>query len=187
MLQEKHMDDSERKKFEVNTKLYKDRANTIMSSNNFIMNINQYLVDQLADYQVDNRDYLSASDHVDEMLYSGFTGPSDWEKIKQLNNLQNIKEISIKLDSLEDQRLVELYKRKMYSENTDLLPKDFIKKHREYISNKISTDDEKIRWTTLSKARNDIEKANNDKRFSNMKNEIKNIEDYLKKIENKFL
>ena len=44
------------------------------------MNINQYLVDQLADYQVDNRDYLSASEHVDEMLYSGFTGPSDWAK-----------------------------------------------------------------------------------------------------------
>ena len=187
LLQEKHMDDNERKKIKKNTKLYEDRAKTIMSSSNFIMNINQYLVDQLADYQVDNRDYMSASEHVDEMLYSGFTGPSDWEKIRELNKLKNINEITDKLDSIEDKRLVELYKRKMYSENAALLPKDFIKKHREYISNKISTDDEKIRWTTLSKARNDIEKANNDERFSNMNNEIKNIEDYLNKIENKFL
>ena len=49
------------------------------------MNVNQYLVDQLADYQVDSRDY-AASEHVDEMLYSGFTGPSDWKILKKLKH-----------------------------------------------------------------------------------------------------
>jgi len=151
------------------------------------MNINQFLVDQLADYQVDNRDYLSASEHVDEMLYSGFTGPSDWKKIKELGNLVNSNEIFNKLNSLEDKRLVELYKRKLYSENSELLPKEFIQKYKEYLSNKISCDEEKIRWTSLIKARNDLKKANNDKRFSDMSDEIKNIENYLNKIENKFL
>ena len=186
-LKDIHLDNQSRVRFEEKRKSYEEKIKLIRSSNNFMMNINQFLVDQLADYQVDNRDYLSASEHVDEMLYSGFTGPSDWKKIKELSSLENSKDIFNKLDSLEDKRLVELYKRKLYSEQSDLLPNDFIKKYKEYLLNKISSDEEKIRWTTLIKARNDLKKANNDERFSGMSNEIKNIEKYLDKIENKFL
>ena len=187
LLQESHLDNKGRKEFDDKRESYEDKIKLIKSSSNFVMNINQFLVDQLADYQVDNRDYLSASEHVDEMLYSGFTGPSDWKKIKELGNLVNSNEIFNKLNSLEDKRLVELYKRKLYSENSELLPKEFIQKYKEYLSNKISCDEEKIRWTSLIKARNDLKKANNDKRFSDMSDEIKNIENYLNKIENKFL
>ena len=92
------------------------------------MNINQYLVDQLADYQVDSRDYLSASEHVDEMLYNGFTGPSDWAKIKMMDNLHSSKDILDAMNELEDNRLVELYKRKLYSDKRSLLPDQMIKK-----------------------------------------------------------
>ena len=55
--------------FDKNLNLYESKSNLITSSSNFVMNVNQYLVDQLADYQVDSRDYISASEHVDEMLY----------------------------------------------------------------------------------------------------------------------
>tara|TARA_Y100000768_G_scaffold152972_2_gene114315 strand:- start:1386 stop:2804 length:1419 start_codon:yes stop_codon:yes gene_type:complete len=187
LLKENHLDESGQREFREKKKLYEERAKLIITSSNFVMNINQFLVDQLADYQVDNRDYMQASEHVDELLYSGFTGPSDWQTIKQLDSLKNTNDILTKLNTLEDKRLVELYKRKMYSENIDLLPKEFINKHKEYIMNKISTDEEKIRWTSLIKARNDLKKANDDERFSEMHKEIKNIENYLNKIENKFL
>ncbi len=187
LLREDQLDDEQKKEFIAKKKIYEKRTEIIKSSENLIMNINQYLVDQLADYQIDNRDYMSASEHVDEMLYSGFTGPTDWLKIKQIDNLTETNEIFSKLDSLEDKRLIELYKRKMYSESIDSLPIDFIDEYRRYIAEKISTDEEKIRWTTLSKARNDLKKANSDERFSGMENEIKVIEEYLEKIEKKFL
>tara|TARA_Y100000768_G_scaffold385192_1_gene370785 strand:+ start:1999 stop:3417 length:1419 start_codon:yes stop_codon:yes gene_type:complete len=186
LLQENHLDDKYRNDFKEKKKIYEEKAKLITSSSNFIMNINQFLVDSLADYQVDNRDYMAASEHVDELLYSGFTGPSDWRIIEQLDGLVNSDDIIIKLNTLEDKRLIELYKRKMYSENIDLLPKEFVEDHKQYISNKITTDEDKIRWTSLTKARNDLKKANDDERFSDMANEIKNIEDYLNKIENKF-
>ena len=88
-LQEKHMNTEQKKEYIKNKELYKTKSKLIRSSSNFIMNVNQYLVDQLADYQIDSRDYMSASEHVDEMLYNGFTGPSDWKKIQQLGNVDN--------------------------------------------------------------------------------------------------
>ena len=73
LLKYDHLDDALKQKFSINENNYDAKFNLLNSASNFIMNINQYLVDQLADYQVDSRDYLSASEHVDEMLYNGFT------------------------------------------------------------------------------------------------------------------
>ena len=182
-----HLNDSKRGKFSENLKEYNRKLDSINSSSNFIMNINQYLVDQLADYQVDNRDYLSASEHVDEMLYSGFTGPSDWTKIKKINSLNSSQDVMATLETLEDKRLEELYKRKLYSENKSLLSDKVLKNHRLYISEKISNDSEKVPWTTLAKARIELAKAANDTRFTNMNKEMEKIEKYLNKIKNEFI
>ena len=168
----KHLDNSKRDEFSENIKEYESKLDLINSSSNFIMNINQYLVDQLADYQVDNRDYLSASEHVDEMLYSGFTGPSDWAKIKKINTLKSAQEVMATLETLEDKRLEELYKRKLYSENQALLSDKILKDHRSYISEKITNDSEKVPWTTLTKARIELAKAATDSRFTGMNKEV---------------
>ena len=85
--------------FDKNLNLYESKSNLITSSSNFVMNVNQYLVDQLADYQVDSRDYISASEHVDEMLYSGFTGPSDWKILEEIKTLDDSNKV---LTNLED-------------------------------------------------------------------------------------
>ena len=150
------------------------------------MNINQYLVDQLADYQVDSRDYLSASEHVDEMLYNGFTGPSDWALIKKIDELNEIDDILTKLGTLEDKRLVELYKRKLYSDKRELLTQENINNYRDYIANKIFTDSEKVPWTTISKAKEELVKASNDSRFADMKDEVQIIKKYIDDLEKDF-
>ena len=186
-LQEKHLNEEQRKTFIENKKLYENKLDLIKSSSNFVMNINQYLVDQLADYQIDSRDYSSASEHVDEMLYNGFTGPSDWAKVKELNILKDSQEIFSKLETLEDKRLIELYKRKLYSDKRDILTRESINKHKSYIAEKISTDADKIPWTTLSKARAELTRALDDERFLNMEDEFKKIENYLDKIEKEYL
>jgi exonuclease I len=150
------------------------------------MNINQYLVDQLADYQVDNRDYLSASEHVDEMLYNGFTGSSDWLKIDDLKKINDPIELTKQLNTIEDKRLVELFKRKMFSDKKYMLTNEALDKHKQYISQKIFNEEEKLPWTTLSKARQELIKASSDERFQNMSDEFTAIENYLDEIENEF-
>jgi len=150
------------------------------------MNINQYLVDQLADYQIDNRDYLSASEHVDEMLYNGFTGPSDWLKIDELEKINDTTELTKQLNSIEDKRLVELFKRKMFSDKKYMLTDEALDKHKKYISQKIFNEEEKLPWTTLSKARQELIKASSDERFQNMSDEFTAIENYLDEIEKEF-
>ncbi len=186
-LEEKHMNNGQKKDYIKNKKLYEEKAKIIRSSDNFVMNINQYLVDQLADYQIDSRDYMSASDHVDEMLYRGFTGPSDWHKIRQLEKIKNPRELSKELEHIEDKRLVELYKRKMYSDRTDMLTEKSKKEYESYIVEKISNISEKLPWTTLAKARSELEKATIDPRFCNMKDQLEKIDNYLSNIEKKFL
>ena len=150
------------------------------------MNINQYLVDQLADYQVDNRDYLSASEHVDEMLYNGFTGPSDWALIKKIDALNRIDDILSNLETVEDKRLVELYKRKLYSDKKELLTEENIAHYRNYIANKIFNDSEKVPWTTISKAKAELLKASNDSRFADMRDEVEIIKKYIDQLEKEF-
>ena len=130
---------------------------------------------------------MSASEHVDEMLYNGFTGPSDWKKIQQLGNVDNPHDLSKELDSLEDKRLVELYNRKMYSDRSNMLTEETRSRYEEYISNKISNIEEKLPWTTLKKARSELEKASVDSRFSDMQDQVKKIDNYLSDIEKKFL
>jgi exonuclease I len=181
------MNTEQKKEYMKNKELYKTKSKLIRSSSNFIMNVNQYLVDQLADYQIDSRDYMSASEHVDEMLYNGFTGPSDWKKIQQLRNVDNPHDLSKELDSLEDKRLVELYNRKMYSDRSNMLSEETRNRYEEYISNKISNTEEKLPWTTLKKARSELEKASVDSRFSDMQDQVKKIDAYLSDIEKKFL
>lgn len=181
-----HMNSVLKEKFIENKKTYIDRAKTIHSSSNFVMNINQYLVDQLADYQVDNRDYLAASEHVDEMLYNGFTGPSDWLKIEELKKINDAKELSKQLNFLQDKRLVELYKRKMFSDKKNMLTDDILIEHKKYISQKIFNEGEKLPWTTLGKARHELSKASNDERFKNMSDELTDITNYLNQIEKDF-
>ena len=181
------MNNIHKKEYLENKGLYEERANLVKSSSNFIMNVNQYLVDQLADYQIDSRDYMSASEHVDEMLYNGFTGPSDWKKIQQLGNVDNPHDLSKELDSLEDKRLVELYNRKMYSDRSNMLTEETRNRYEEYISDKISNIEEKLPWTTLKKARSELEKASIDPRFSDMQDQVKKIDEYLSDIEKKFL
>ena len=175
------------KEYLENKGLYEERANLVKASSNFIMNVNQYLVDQLADYQIDSGDYMSASDHVDEMLYRGFTGPSDWKIIQQLSKIENAHDLDKELNSLEDKRLVELYKRKMYSDRNDLLTEETRKEHQDYIKDKISNIGEKLPWTTLAKARRELDKAITDSRFSGMEDQFKKIDNFLNNIEKKFL
>ena len=186
-LEEKHMNNIQKKEYLENKGLYEERANLVKASSNFIMNVNQYLVDQLADYQIDSGDYMSASDHVDEMLYRGFTGPSDWKIIQQLSKIDNAHDLDKELNSLEDKRLVELYKRKMYSDRNDLLTEETRKEHQDYIKDKISNIGEKLPWTTLAKARRELDKAITDSRFSGMEDQFKKIDNFLNNIEKKFL
>ena len=186
-LLEDHLNGAIKNDFIGSKEKYHQKANVLITASNFIMNINQYLVDQLADYQIDSKDYMEASDHVDEMLYSAFTGPSDWIKIKNLDNLNNIQDIKKTLDTLEDKRLIELYKRKLYSDKRSLLTRENIEKYKSYIASKIYDDSEKVPWTTLSKARSELIKASQDKRFSNMAEEVKKIEKYLDQLEEKYV
>ena len=186
-LEEKHMNNIQKKEYLGNKGIYEERANVVKASNNFIMNVNQYLVDQLADYQIDSGDYMSASDHVDEMLYRCFTGPSDWKIIQQLSKIDNAHDLDKELNSLEDKRLVELYKRKMYSDRNDLLTEETRKEHQDYIKDKISNIGEKLPWTTLAKARRELDKAITDSRFSGMEDQFKKIDNFLNNIEKKFL
>ena len=172
--------------FDKNLNLYESKSNLITSSSNFVMNVNQYLVDQLADYQVDSRDYISASEHVDEMLYSGFTGPSDWKILEEIKTLDDSNKVLTNLDRLEDKRLIELYKRKLYSDNKNLLTEETIDNQKKYIREKIFNESEKVTWTTLAKARSELNKISQDERFKSMGNEIKKIEKYLDKIEKDF-
>ena len=186
-LEEKHMNNIQKKEYLENKGLFEERANLVKASSNFIMNVNQYLVDQLADYQIDSGDYMSASDHVDEMLYRGFTGPSDWKIIQQLSKIDNAHDLDKELNSLEDKRLVELYKRKMYSDRNDLLTEETRKEHQDYIKDKISNIGEKLPWTTLAKARRELDKAITDSRFSGMEDQFKKIDNFLNNIEKEFL
>ena len=121
------------------------------------------------------------------MLYNGFTCPSDWKKIQNLENINSPYDLSKELDLLEDKRLVELYKRKMYSDKSNMLTEEAKNRYKTYIRDKISNNEEKLPWTTLAKARSELQKAATDSRFNDMQDQFKKIEKFLSNIEKKFL
>jgi hypothetical protein len=75
----------------------------------------------------------------------------------------------------------------MFSDKSDMLTEETRNRYEEYIINKISNIEEKLPWTTLAKARSELEKASIDSRFSDMQDQIKEIDKYLNDIEKKFL
>ena len=75
----------------------------------------------------------------------------------------------------------------MYSDRSDMLTDETRNRYEEYICNKISNIEEKLPWTTLKKARSELEKASIDPRFSDMQDQVKKIDEYLSNIEKKFL
>jgi hypothetical protein len=74
----------------------------------------------------------------------------------------------------------------MFSDRKDMLTDDALDKHKQYISQKIFNEEEKLPWTTLSKARQELIKASSDERFQNMSDEFTAIENYLDEIEKEF-
>ena len=75
----------------------------------------------------------------------------------------------------------------MYSDRNDMLTEETRKKHQDYIKDKISNIGEKLPWTTLAKARRELDKATTDSRFSGMEDQFKKIDNFLNNIEKKFL
>jgi hypothetical protein len=74
----------------------------------------------------------------------------------------------------------------MFSDKKNMLTNEALNKHREYISQKIFNEEEKLAWTTLSKARQELSKASADERFQNMTVEFTAIEKYLNEIEKEY-
>ena len=105
---------------------------------------------------------------------------------KKIDELNEIDDILTKLRTLEDKRLVELYKRKLYSDKKELLTQENINNYRDYIANKIFNDSEKVPWITISKARVELVKASNDTRFADMKDEVEIIKKYIDDLEKDF-
>ena len=66
------------------------------------------------------------------------------------------------------------------------MTKGIIENQKKYIRGKIFNESEKVTWTTLAKARSELNKISQDERFKSMGDEIKKIERYLDKIEKNF-
>lgn len=163
--------------------MFEERHKDISDNQNFIENLDQALVDRFDDYQLS----WSQPSFLEEQIYNGeFYSSDDKGKILNFRSCESpSKRYAISKD-LKDKRLREICYRILFAESPDILPNNILSDRKQFIADKVFSTEEKVRWCTLEKAKNDLESIKSSDRFIKDKEYIKKIEDFITSEEDRY-
>ena len=164
-----------------NNTSFTERAKKIRSSENFIENVKQSLVDRWEEKQ------LVPSDNLEEQLYGGpRLNPDDQEKIKEFNDSTEPVAKLKASSKINDSRYKQHANRVMYEEYPDELTIRQKQKHQKIIAEKALSENKNVKWMTIPKAKRILASVKEDERYQKQKDYIGQIEEYIKLEEKKY-
>ena len=154
----------------------------IKSSDNFIENVKQALVDRSEEYMINQ----SVPEHVEDQMYLGFATRENQNMMDMFNNGATGDEKYKISSQFSDTRLKEISQRIIYSEYPDKLPDSDKKERKRLIAEKVFSQEDKVSWCTIEKAKDEIDSIKVDPNYINDKEYILKIENFIKSEEMKY-
>ena len=158
------------------------KSEKIKSSDNFIENVKQALVDRSEEYMINQ----SVPEHVEDQMYLGFATRENQNMMDMFNNGTTGDEKYKISSQFSDTRLKEISQRIIYSEYPDKLPDSDKKERKRLIAEKVFSQEDKVSWCTIEKAKDEIDSIKADPNYINDKEYILKIENFIKSEEMKY-
>ena len=156
--------------------IFKERSELIKKNDSFINKLNHALVERYEDFQITR----SPSDFLEEQIYNGeFYSSGDKQRISRFKECNDPKEkLNISKD-FKDRRLREICYRILFAESPNVFPEKDLKARKSFIADKVFSEEEKVPWCTLEKAKGELDKIKNNDKFKEDSVYISEIEDFL--------
>ena len=158
------------------------KSEKIKSSDNFIENVKQALVDRSEEYMINQ----SVPEHVEDQMYLGFATRENQNMMDMFNNGATGDEKYKISNKFSDTRLKEISQRIIYSEYPDKLSDNDKKERKRLIAEKVFSQEDKVSWCTIEKAKDEIDSIKADPNYINDKEYILKIENFIKSEEMKY-
>ncbi len=163
--------------------IFKKRANELSLHEDFIEKINFAMVERYDDFQITRE----PSEFLEAQIYNGgFYSSSDKEKINLFKNCNNPKEKYIISKDFQDRRLREISYRVLFSESPDVFSDQELIDRKRFIADKVFCTEEKVKWCTLERAKNEIQSIKEKDNHRDQLSYIEEIENYLQAEEEKY-
>tara|TARA_B100001559_G_scaffold316945_1_gene321281 strand:- start:472 stop:1287 length:816 start_codon:yes stop_codon:yes gene_type:complete len=156
--------------------IFKERSEQIKNNESFINKLNHALVERYEDFQVTR----SPSEFLEEQIYNGeFYSSEDKQKITKFKNSHNPKEKYNISQEFKDRRLREICYRILFAESPDIFSKRDLEARKNFIADKVFCEEDKVKWCTLEKAKEELQKIKDNGRYDDQKTYIQEIENFL--------
>ena len=166
-----------------NYKIFKDRSDLIKNNDSFINKLNHALVDRYEDFQITR----SPSEFLEEQIYNGeFYTNDDKQRISLFKNCDDPMEQFNISKKFKDRRLREICYRILFAECPSVFSDKDLESRKSFIADKVFCKEEKVRWCTLERAKDELEKIKNNDKHKNENIYINEIEDFLDSEEERY-
>ena len=163
--------------------IFKERSILIKSNESFINKLNHALVERYEDFQITR----SPSEFLEEQIYNGeFYSSEDKQKIVHFKNSDNPKEKYNIIHEFKDKRLREICYRILFAESPNIFPEQDLEARKNFIADKVFCEEEKVRWCTLERAKQELQKIKDNGKHSDQSTYIEEIEDFLDTEEKRY-
>tara|TARA_B100000686_G_scaffold196013_1_gene202909 strand:- start:954 stop:2384 length:1431 start_codon:yes stop_codon:yes gene_type:complete len=168
-----------------NNTSYGEIAKKIQSSENFIENVKQSLVDQWEEFETSKK--LTDSLPLEEQIYGSMPlSRDDQEKINVFNDSTDPFEKLKTSKHIDDTRYKQHANRILYEEHSNELTNKEKLNYQKSLAERVLTNEEDVRWMTIPKAKDQIEALKNDEKYQKEIDYIKQIEDHINSEEKKY-
>ena len=163
--------------------IFKEKSEMIKTNEDFINKLNHALVERYEDFQVTRL----PSDFLEEQIYNGeFYSAEDKQKINVFKNCISPEEKYNISKEFKDRRLREICYRILFAESPSAFSENDLETRKNFIADKVFCEEDKVRWCTLDKAKEELEKIKGNEKYNNESQYINEIEDFLKSEEERY-
>ncbi|MED5430635.1 MAG: exonuclease domain-containing protein [Pseudomonadota bacterium] len=164
---------------------YKEIAKKIKSSENFIENVKQSLVDQWEEFETSRKSTDTLP--LEEQIYGSMPlSRDDQDKINEFNNSAD-PFMKLKASKhIDDTRYRQHANRILYEEYPSELTDKERQKYQKSLAERALSKEEGISWMTIPKAKEIIESLKNDEKYQKETDYINEIEDHINSEEKRY-
>ena len=161
---------------------YHDKVNKIKNNEKFVQKLEQALVDRSQDKAVN----YPMPDFLETQIYSGFSGPSDKEKMSDFRNTPDFEKKYMISKDFEDARYREIAYRILFNECPTVFTEDKLNERKQFFAQRALDSNSDVKWCTIEKARKAIENLQDSDVYKTDASSIKEIETFINEEEEKY-
>ena len=163
--------------------IFKKRADELSTHEDFIEKTNFAMVERYDDFQITRE----PSEFLEAQIYNGgFYSSLDKERIILFKDCDDPEEKYVISKGFQDRRLREISYRVLFSESPSVFSDQELTDRRRFIADKVFCTEEKVKWCTLERAKNEMQSIKEKDDGGDQSSYIKQIENYLQTEEERY-